>query len=86
MNKIKSTKNSVYDQVWLNKNIKAFCHKTWKIGDPTPLFASVYSSQSDMLWEHEILQRFIVQTNIHAIFATIRKKFAIFYYLQCFLN
>ena len=43
MNIIKSTKNRVYDKVWLNKNIKAFYHKTWKLGDPTPLFASVYS-------------------------------------------
>jgi len=42
MNIIKSTKNRVYE-VWFNKNIKAFYHKTWKLGDPTPLFASVYS-------------------------------------------
>jgi len=40
---IKSTKSSVYDKVWLNKNIKAFYHKTCKLGDPTPRFASVYS-------------------------------------------
>jgi len=30
------------------------------------------------------LQRFIVQDNIHAIVATIRNKFAIFYYLRLF--
>jgi len=42
MNIIKSTKNRVYDKVWSNKNIKAFYHKTWKLGDPTPLFASVF--------------------------------------------
>jgi len=41
---IKSTQNRVYDKFWLNKNIKAFCHKTWKLGNPTPLFTSVYSS------------------------------------------
>jgi len=35
MNIIKSTKNRVYDDVWLKKNIKAFYHKTWKLGDPT---------------------------------------------------
>ena len=40
---IKSSKNRVYDKVWLNKNNGAFYHKTWKLGDPTPLFASVYS-------------------------------------------
>jgi len=32
------------------------------------------------------LQRFIVQDNIHAIVATIRNKFAIFYYLRLFLT
>jgi len=37
-----------------------------------------------MLWEHEKMQRFIAQDNIHAIFATIRNKFAIFYYLRLF--
>ena len=44
MNIIKSTKDLVYDKIWLNKNIKAFYHKTWQLGDTTPLFASVYSS------------------------------------------
>ena len=44
MNIIKSTKNRVYDKVWLNKNIKAFNYKTCKLGDSTPLFASVYLS------------------------------------------
>jgi len=38
MNITKSTKNRVYDKVWLNKNIKAFYHKTWKLGDPHPSF------------------------------------------------
>jgi len=32
----------------------------------------------------KLLQRFIVQDNIHAIFATIRNKFAMFYYLRLF--
>jgi len=41
MNLIKSTKYRVYDKVWLNKNNKAYYHKTWKLGDPTPRFASV---------------------------------------------
>ena len=44
MNVIKLTKNRVYDKVLLNKNIKAFYHKTRKLDDPTTLFASVYSS------------------------------------------
>ena len=44
MNIIKSTKNRVYDKVWLNKNIKAFYHKAWKLREPTSLFASVYSN------------------------------------------
>jgi len=41
MNIIISTKNRVCNKVWLNKNIKAFYHYTWKLGDPTPRFASV---------------------------------------------
>jgi len=45
----KTTKNRVYDKFWLNKNIKAFYRKTWKLGDPTPLFASVYSSHVKIL-------------------------------------
>ena len=44
MNVIQSTKHRVYDKVWLNKNIKAFYHKTWKLDDTTTLFASVYLS------------------------------------------
>jgi len=32
----------------------------------------------------KVLQRFIVQDDIHAIFATIRNKFAIFYFLRFF--
>jgi len=32
----------------------------------------------------KILQRFIVQDNIHALFATVRNKFAIFFYLRLF--
>jgi len=43
-NIIKSTKHRVYDKVWLNKNIKAFYHKTWKLGDPTPLRQCVFES------------------------------------------
>ena len=54
MNIIKSTKNRVYDKVWLNKNIKAFYHKTWKLGDPTPLFASVYSRNAYLNIETKI--------------------------------
>jgi len=42
MNIIKSTTNRVYDKAWLNKNIKAFYHKTWKLGDPNLLFARVW--------------------------------------------
>jgi len=44
MNIIKSTKNHVYHKVWLNKNIKAFYHKTWKLGNPTPLRQCVFES------------------------------------------
>jgi len=40
MNIIKSTKTRVNDKVWLNKNMKAFYHKTLKVGDP-PLFSPV---------------------------------------------
>ena len=32
----------------------------------------------------KILQRFIVQDNVHAIVATIRTQFAIVYYLRLF--
>jgi len=55
MNIIKSTKTRVYNEVWLNKNIKAFYHKTWKLGDPIPLFASVYSCHTETKIDTQIV-------------------------------